>query len=109
MYNKKHELLDATTIGKSGIKRGYPLAFKIEMGENGECLSCHLLDIPSTLNTIVECIKIYMPHIQIGKNQDIEDLERKELSNFAKVLKYLISKNASTRNNVFVLENVNLD
>ena len=54
-------------------------------------------------------MKIYMPHIQIGKNDEIEELERKELRNFAKVLKYLISKNASTKNNVTITENVVLD
>lgn len=110
LYNKKHGLSDASTIGKAGIKRGYPLAFKIDVDEDMTKGSTHhLIDIPSTLNTIIECMKIYMPHIQIGKNDEIEELEAKELNNFAKVLRYLISKNASTKNNVTVIENVTLD
>lgn len=110
LYNKRHGLTDASTIGKAGIKRGYPLAFKIDVDEDMTKGSTHhLIDIPSTLNTIVECMKIYMPHIQIGKNEEIEELEAKELNNFAKVLKYLISKNTSTKNNVTVVENVVLD
>lgn len=110
LYNKKHELTDASTIGKAGIKRGYPLAFKIGIDDDmAKGSTYHLIDIPSTLNTIVECMQIYMPHIQIGKNEEIEELERKELRNFAKVLRYLISKNASTKSNVFITENVVLD
>ncbi|HEY5369235.1 MAG TPA: STING domain-containing protein [Hanamia sp.] len=105
LYNKKYELSDASTIGKSGIKRGYPLAFKIDLEEDNSDTTTHsIIDIPSTLNTIVECIKLYMPHLQIGKNEDIDILEKKELWNFARVLKYLISKNASTKNNVIVIE-----
>ena len=105
LYNKKHELSDASTLGKSGIKRGYPLAFKIDLDEDNADTKTHsIIDIPSTLNTIVECIKLYMPHLQIGKNEDIDILEKKELWNFARVLKYLISKNASTKNNVIVIE-----
>ena len=34
LYNKKHELTDASTIGKAGIKRGYPLAFKIDVDDD---------------------------------------------------------------------------
>ena len=108
LYAKKNELSDASTMGKSGVKRGYPLAFKIEKDEDNDGTTHNLIDIPSTLNTIVECIKIYMPHIQIGKNEDIEGLQRKELWNFARVLNYLISKNASTRKNVVVIENATL-
>jgi len=110
LYHKKHNLNNAST-GTIDIKRGYPFVFKLEPPDQKEedDKIIDLFDIPSTLNTIVEALKLFMPKVQVGESEEVEHLESRELSNFAKVLKYLISKNTLTKNSVVVQENVKLD
>jgi hypothetical protein len=109
-YHRKQSLNSATT-GTLETKRGYPFVFKFEPPDQNEKDDkiIDLFDVPSTLNTIGEALKLYMPRVQVGESEEVEHLESRELSNFAKVLRYLISKNTSTRNNVIVQENVRLD
>ena len=107
LYNKRQALNNATTGAVAGA-RGYPFVFKLEP-PNQDMISpveIHLYDVPTTLNTIVEAIRLHMPTERIGKDDDLERIEKRELVNFAKTLRFLISKNTSTKDNVTVEEKV---
>ncbi|MFC0773390.1 STING domain-containing protein [Terrimonas alba] len=111
LYNKKQSLKNAMTGSMSSTRRGYPFVFKVEppgQNEQGE-ITIDLFDVPTTLNTLVHTIKLYMPPDQLGKNENIERLERRELANFAKALEFLISKNVSTKNHVEVKTAITVD
>jgi len=102
LYNKKHQLNKATTFidpanGNAG--RGYPFHFKIDPPEPDldKAIDIHVSDIPGTLSTIVESLKLYLPTKEVGFDFDMDYLEKRELENFSKVLKYLISRNAVTK------------
>lgn len=107
-YNRANDLEPASTYEETVGKRGYPFHFKIEVPDQDASIpiDATLHDVPTTINTILEAIKLYYPLSQVGSNQDKEHLERRELENFANVLRYLVSKNTNTRNNVTILENV---
>jgi hypothetical protein len=111
LYNKKHGLSKATTFvdptnGNSG--RGYPFHFKIDPPEQDldKEIDIHVSDIPGTLSTIVESLKLYLPTKEVGVDFDIEYLEKRELENFTKVLKYLTNKNTSTKGYVEIQSEV---
>ncbi|WP_276345617.1 STING domain-containing protein [Daejeonella sp. JGW-45] len=105
-YNKSNSLLKATTYvdAEVGNRRGYPFHFKVDPPEQDSKhpLEIHVSDIPNTLNTIGECLKLYLPSGEIGSNKDLEHLESRELNNFTKVLSYLIKKNNLTKRNVSI-------
>lgn len=107
-YYRINDLEQASTYEDRPEKRGYPFHFKIEIPDpdSKEPIDVILHDVPTTVNTILEAIKLYYPVTQVGSNQDKEHLERRELENFANVLRYLISKSINTKNNVLILENV---
>lgn len=110
MYHKRHGLKSATT-GTIDVTRGYPFVFKLEPPDQKEedDKIIHLFDIPTTLNTIGEALKLYMPRVQVGESPEVEHLESRELFNFVKVIRYLVSKNISTKNFVIVQDNVILE
>jgi hypothetical protein len=103
LYNKKHGLnkastaLEATTQG-----RGYPFHFKIDPPSThpDNPIEIHISDVPGTLSTIVECLKLYLPATDVGPDFNMSYLEKRELDNFTKVLNFLIKKNTVT--NTFV-------
>lgn len=105
IYYKKNGFNNGTT-GSVATKRGYPFVFKLDppnQNDSGKFISMY--DVPSTLSTIVEALKLYMPNEQVGQSSETEHLERRELVNFAKVLAYLVSKQSTTKNNVTIIEN----
>jgi hypothetical protein len=109
LYYKKHGLNSGTTATVA-TRRGYPFVFKLEppeQSENDKIID--LYDVPGTLNTISEALKIYMPRVQVGQSPEVEHLERRELANFAKVLNYLILQNVLTNGYVHVHSDVTLD
>ncbi|QQT29431.1 nucleotide-binding protein [Sphingobacterium multivorum] len=110
IYNKKHKLTRASTACQNGGQAGrsYPFHFKVETDESDENAPQHiqLWDVPSTLSTIVDSLKLYLPTHQVGADLDIDYLEKRELDNFAKVLRHLISRSSATKNNVKVEVNV---
>lgn len=112
LYNKRHDLKKATTYVDidMGKGRGYPFHFKVDPPEQDleKPLEIHVSDVPNTLSTIVEALKLYLPTKEVGSDEDMEHLERRELDNFARVLKYLISKNILTKKNVTVEVDVTL-
>jgi hypothetical protein len=97
-YTSVECLLPAST-GAHG-QRGYPFHFKILPGSIAGDEVCHIHDLPTTLNTIQECIRLLMPAVQVGPDQNRSFLEARELDNFSAVLAFLVSKNTSTRNHV---------
>ncbi|KAA5534563.1 hypothetical protein F0919_08045 [Taibaiella lutea] len=107
-YNKAKGLEQAQTLAAANTHRGYPFHFKIDPSEQDRTkeVEVKLFDIPTTLNTIVEAVKIFVPTEKIGQNSEHEYLENRELKNFAKVLKYLVKKNSLTRSLVIVSDNV---
>lgn len=112
LYNKKQELSKASTCANSAIQsnRGYPFHFKIDPPDANQDnpVDIHLSDIPSTLSTIVESLKLYLPTTQVGQDFDMDYLEIRELENFSKVLAYLISRNTATKGFVTVKTNVQI-
>ena len=107
-YNKAKGLEQAQTLTTGQTHRGYPFHFKIDPAEqekSGE-VEVKLFDVPTTLNTIVEAVKIFLPTEKIGQNSEHEYLEHRELKNFARVLKYLVRKNTLTKTSVIVSDNV---
>lgn len=110
LYNRKHELKGATTFVTAANKRGYPFHFKIDPpGQDvSQPIDIHILDIPSTLSTIVECLKLYLPTGLVGFNIDMDYLNKRELDNFSKVLIYLIDRDSATRDFVDVETEVKL-
>ena len=110
-YNQMHGLERAGTAilaNQSSNERDYPFNFKIDPPheEPGALLNAQIFDVPTTLNTILEAIKLFMPATTVGTNDDREQLERRELQNFANVLRYYIQKNTWTKGKVAVLDNV---
>ncbi|MEO6520527.1 MAG: STING domain-containing protein [Mucilaginibacter sp.] len=112
LYNKKHELKGASTFvsASAANRRGYPFHFKVDPPDQdmSNPIDIHISDIPGTLSTIVECLKLYLPTGLIGFNIDMAYLEKRELENFNKVLKYLVDRNVATKNYVDVIENVGI-
>jgi hypothetical protein len=106
LYNKKHKLNKATTALDSA-GRGYPFHFKIDPPQEDveKEIDIHISDIPTTLSTIVECIKLYLPSGEVGADFNNEHLEKRELDNFASVLEYYISMNAISRGYVSIERN----
>lgn len=108
-YNKTHGLEQASTavLPDSG-GRGYPFHFRIDPPEQNfeQPLDLHVFDIPTTIDTILEAIKLYFPSSYVGTDEDREHIERRELINFANVVRHYVNKNAWTRDNVEVLEKV---
>lgn len=112
-YNQIHGLEKAGTAvlpNPAPGERDYPFHFKIDPPHEGAgaALDAQIFDIPTTLNTILEAIKLFMPTTTIGANDDREQLERRELQNFANVLRYYIQKNTWTKGKVAVLDSVTL-
>lgn len=107
-YNKAKGLEQAQTLSTANTSRGYPFHFKIDPSEQDRTqeVEIKLFDIPTTLNTIVEAVKIFLPTEKVGQNSEHEYLEDRELKNFAKVLRYLVKKNTLTRSVVIISDNV---
>ncbi len=99
-YNNSQNLSPAST-GAAG-QRGYPFHFKTLPGPGAGGAICHIHDMPTTLNTIQECIKLLMPAEQVGHDANLSFLEKRELDHFSRVLGFLVSKSTSTRNHVFI-------
>lgn len=96
----------ASTVEQDLLRRSSFFQFKIKPQKKDDRGQIDILiyDIPSTINTIWETIKIYYPSSQIGKNTDREHLEKRELKNFANVLRYYVEKNSWTKDHVVILE-----
>lgn len=107
-YNRQQKLDGARTMIADKTKRDYPFHFKMDPADQNAAqeIEVKLFDIPTTLNTITESIKLFLPTDRVGEDKDLEYLEGRELANFSRVLKYLISKSTLTRNSVFVIDNV---
>lgn len=107
-YNKTKGLNQAQTLSTAPTQRGYPFHFKIDPAEQNTTqeVEIKLFDVPTTLNTIVEAVKLFLPTEKVGQNSDYEYLEDGELKNFAKVLRYLVKKNSLTRPVVVISDNV---
>ncbi len=109
-YSERNGLEQAQTISHSPKQRGYPFQFKIDPDNQdpNEAMEVMLYDIPSTLNTIPESVKLFLPTEKVGPSSEYEFLESRELQNFGKVLQHLVSKNALTRKHVSVIERMTL-
>lgn len=113
-YNRKHELQKASTyidVEAQTHGRGYPFHFKIDPPGQGneDEISIQISDVPGTLSTIVESLKLYLPAREVGTDFDVEHLERRELYNFSKTLRYLIGKNSITKGFVTIHTDVSLN
>jgi Predicted nucleotide-binding protein containing TIR-like domain len=102
-YAASQQLSSAST-GATG-QRGYPFHFKALAGTGAGNMVYHIHDLPTTLNTIQECIKLLMPAEQVGHDLNRSFLEKRELDNFCNVLVFLVSKSTSTKNHVVIERN----
>jgi len=107
-YNQTHGLNRASTatlVGSSS--RNYPFHFKIDPPEEeeGKPLNIHVSDVPTTLNTILESLKLFFPVGYVGPDEDRQHLEKRELRNFANVLRYYVNRNSWTKRHVEIIEN----
>jgi hypothetical protein len=107
-FNKQRGLGKAQTVVTNQVHRDYPFHFKIDPPDQSlsEEVEVKIFDVPTTLNTIVESIKLFMPSDKIGQNPDQDYLEKRELENFTKVLKHLVEKNSLTKKYVTIIGNV---
>ncbi len=107
-YNKAKGLGQAQTLATTPTHRGYPFHFKIDPADQDKTqeLEVKLFDVPTTLNTIVEAVRVFLPTEKVGQNSEHEYLEDRELKNFTRVLKYLVKKNILTRSLVVISDNV---
>ena len=79
----------------------YPLYINREEVENG---ILKLYDMPTTLSGIDKAIEMYIGKSHIGKDQQQEMLEKRELNNFKLVLYNLIQSNALTRESTKLID-----
>jgi hypothetical protein len=107
-FNRVRALEPAQTSISVATQRGYPFHFKIDPAEQDLAteLEVKLFDIPTTLNTIVESVKVFLPSEKVGPNSEHGYLEGKELKNFAKVLRHLVAKNSLTKKHVIISDGV---
>lgn len=103
IYAKRHGLVKGVIEHPTGItgKRGYGLHMKIDPSESD---IAHLYDIPMTLNTISETIRLFLGVTYVGKDDNWKHLEARELNNFSTVLGTLIAQNDCSKHNVVIEE-----
>lgn len=108
IYNKNNKLLPARTCEMQETKRGYPFHFKIDPAGQDEKqpVELKIFDIPTTLNTLLESIKLFLPQQAIGEDDNTLIIHKRELHNFIQVLKHLIKKSVLTQNNVHIIHDV---
>lgn len=85
-------------IAIDSFSRSYPLYVAIDKTANEAILS----DMPTTLNGLDKAIELYLRKGHIGKSNEQKLLEERELRNFEKVLRSLISEDANCRQYVNV-------
>jgi hypothetical protein len=74
--------------------RDYDFSVDISKVEDG---IMHLVDIPFTLNALNKCVELYSKKAQIGKHDKETLLEAREIRNFVRTLRFLISTKAMTK------------
>ncbi|MGL4908858.1 MAG: CBASS system CD-NTase-associated NAD(+) hydrolase Cap12 [Bacteroidales bacterium] len=88
-YNEnKFELLEIPTS-----RRPYPLFVAVDTEENTLILS----DMPTTISGIDKAIEMYLRVGHIGKSNEQQLLEERELRNFGSVLKHLTNADACSK------------
>lgn len=108
-YNKINALEKASTVTLPNTSgRDYPFNFRVDppLSDYSSAVDVQIYDVPTTLDTILEAIRLYFPNTFIGSNEEREHLEKRELRNFANVLRYYVNKNSWTKGHVFVEEGV---
>jgi len=98
IYTSKNKYVEHSI---PSINRGYPLYINREEVENG---ILKLYDMPTTLSGIDKAIEMYIGKSHIGKDQQQEMLEKRELNNFKLVLYNLIQSNALTRESTKLID-----
>jgi len=82
---KNFELIDVPTLG-----RPYPLFVAVD----ASCNKLVLSDMPTTLGGIDKAIEMYLRVGHIGKSNEQQLLEERELRNFGTVLEHLVNADA---------------
>ncbi|KFF11058.1 hypothetical protein IW15_18035 [Chryseobacterium soli] len=99
IYFKKKKL-EETKIDSNG--RAYPIYIQFDEENNGKTLI--LFDMPTTIGGIDKAIEMYMRKGHIGKTEQQQLLEDRELRNFKTTLVNLVNNNAFTKDTVKVIE-----
>lgn len=87
-HENKFELIEIPTS-----RRPYPLFVVVDAEENTLILS----DMPTTISGIDKAIEMYLRVGHIGKSNEQQLLEERELRNFGSVLKHLINTDAYSK------------
>jgi len=85
-------------IAITSVSRSYPLYVAVDTIKSEAILS----DMPTTLNGLDKAIEMYLRKGHVGKSNEQKLLEDRELRNFEKVLRLLISEDSDCRNYVEV-------
>lgn len=99
IYFKKKKLQEIK-IDTNG--RSYPIHIQFDENSTGDTLD--LFDMPTTIGGIDKAIEMYMKKGHIGKTEQQQLLEDRELRNFTTTLINLVNNNAFTKDVVEVIE-----
>ena len=99
IYFKKMKF-EETKIETNG--RSYPIYIQFDEENSGDTLV--LFDMPTTIGGIDKAIEMYMRKGHIGKSEQQQLLEDRELRNFKTTLINLVNNNAFTKHTVRVIE-----
>ena len=97
VFFSKHGLKETSVKSPN---RNYPIWVTYQDGED----VLKIYDLPSTLNGIDKAIEMYMRKGHIGKTEEQQLLEDRELRNFTRVLKLLINNNSCCRGLVRIVD-----
>lgn len=97
LYYRKQGLSDSAINAKG---RDYPVHF-VDKVEDNEMI---IYDMPTILNGIDKAIDMYFRAGHIGKSEDQQLAEEREMNNFMRVLRLLIQQDAFCRDCVEIIE-----
>ncbi|AQW89708.1 STING domain-containing protein [Elizabethkingia anophelis] len=101
VYFKKKKLQEIQ-IDTNG--RSFPIHIQFDEKNSGDTLI--LFDMPTTLVGIDKAIEMYMRKAHIGKTEQQQLLEDRELRNFKTTIINLVNNNAFTKDTVMVIDEI---
>jgi hypothetical protein len=101
LFSSKHNLRQ---VQVEAAGRSYPISVSYQEGDH----ILKIYDMPTTLNGIDRAIEMYMRKGHIGKTEDQQLLEDRELRNFSRVLQLMIANDAYCKQVVRIVNEITL-
>ena len=101
LFSSKHNLRQ---VQVEAAGRSYPISVSYQEGDH----ILKIYDMPTTLNGIDRAIEMYMRKGHIGKTEDQQLLEERELRNFTRVLQLMIANDAYCKQVVRIVNEITL-